>query len=124
MKRTHRITTVIFTYALLIFSENLTAQIKWTDWREIEGQPNISYRIAFAKQDEANRLYGYYLEFRNQNNSRVKFSFGLSNHLPDTEKEKSVLLKPNMQSQVGIHYTDIAEESEVSVYIKSVQLEE
>lgn len=124
MKHSHRVTAVILTYALLIFSENLTAQIKWTDWREIEGQPNMSYRIAFAKQDEANRLYGYYVEFKNGNNSRIKFSFELNKNLLDSEKEKSVMLKSNTQSQVGIHYTDIAEESEVSVIIKSVRLEE
>lgn len=96
---------VLFLILAIVNSTPLFAQKEWTPWKEYPNDPNLSYRISFAKADEVENKAGYYVEIKNESASRAWFTFILSPEADDNGTNSQTTLKPGTKSVVGIFWT-------------------
>lgn len=93
-------------FLLFITSSPVLAQKDWSEWKEDPSNPELLYRISFAKADEVENKAGYFVEIKNESDNRAWFTFKLFPEAGEKRGKSLTTLKPTSQSVIGIYWTN------------------
>ncbi|MBN8704604.1 MAG: hypothetical protein J0L62_01910 [Bacteroidetes bacterium] len=93
-------------FLLFITSSPVLAQKDWSEWKEDPSNPELLYRISFAKADEVENKAGYFVEIKNESENRAWFTFKLFPEAGEKRGKSLTTLKPSTQSVIGIYWSN------------------